>query len=130
MPTVKSTPTRFSSILLIVTAIAVIAGVSYTTNAQQNGTGCPDSISNGPDTMYLTLDAICDGYGDPQDSPYKGDTCYTGICDHDGCYSGPSYGLTEVCRPCPSSWQNCTPCPDYALNCGDDTPDPQPTPTP
>ena len=128
MLTIGASRRHMNGVVLVAAVALLIAAITYPTSAQQNGTSCPESISNGPDTMYLTLDAVCDGSGNPQNSPYGGNNCWYGPCSHDGCFSGPGYGQNVTCDPCPSNWQNCTPCPDYASNCGEDTPDPQPTP--
>lgn len=117
---------KLCSLMLLVMLVINLVGVFNAAVAQQNGTDCAPSIQNGDDRMVLHLDAVCDGNGNPTPDPYAGEGT------HSGCYDalGANYGLTVQCDPCPANWQNCTPCPNYAPTCGDNTPDPQPTPPP
>lgn len=109
---------------LVLTLISILV-LAATAMADQNGTSCPDEFSNGSDTMTLTIDAICDGSGQPI---YNSEPTQPGM-PRDGCFwtnEHGGYGLNVTCNPCPSNWQNCTPCNDYANECGSETPDPPP----
>jgi hypothetical protein len=113
----------FTPLLVVFFSLMLVAS----TFAQQNGTRCMSNFMNGPDVnMALVLDSTCDSNGDPIMESWAGSG------PRSGCYvaDDQSYGLSVSCDPCPSNWQNCTPCNDGASTCGDDTPDPQPTPTP
>lgn len=120
----KDASARLKLCASVVTFLFVtgLIGVVKPTLAQQNGTTCPEYIDNGSDRMYLTLDAVCDGNGEPMYSHYPG------MGARDGCYTGTGYGFNDTCEPCPGDWQNCTPCPNFDSECGEDTPDPPPDP--
>lgn len=126
----KKLKSGLTAIACALAVLLILGGlVAKPAHAQQNGTHCPESIINDPNSgpLQLYLDHTCNAQGEPVAAdPYSGgpgghESCYT---DWDG-FGASTPGIGQVCQPCPSNWQDCTPCPNYAATC-DDPPDPQP----